>query len=665
MPPTTQELPNENRQGHVVINNVPLVINREAGSYEVIPAARFGPKYTIGSAKFTDFNDYESAQNIDQVLYGFGLRRYSDLPDQEQPLAIASFKESTNIDSRFGGIFLAPLQTAETLPSVAAPIVWMGQFTPSAGALSGLKQWVAVAGAKVYYRAANGTWTDSGIALGANAIQGAVGVFGGNLIFGMGAGALALYTTDLVNTANVTNATPANIYIFKFTSDHAAAYIVGGATTTTTNQVTSSTTGINAYSLTPTSTGHTGAPVTAIMPGGGIALLYVATETEFALIDSNNIYRSLIPFDRQNATNGLGAKWWLAVGGDEQRGPVAMAVPIDQDLWQYSPSIYTAGQAQNLSPWAKLGFRPPNIRGRTTAIQGTTSFLYYVISTAAPHSYVLARSAQSGYTSPLLDLGTNSSACIAMESGIFSGNPLMFAGKANNLVSWKLPTNGQCPLDDSTCTFAASGTIDFPDMDLNFPDEDKLGLYVRMTCDQITAGTTAVQVWVAKDGGSYVQLGTVTTSPLQDIRFPTNFAYKRVSLRLVLTTTDSTTTPVVLGISVRMRLNPRPYRIWHIKAHVPQGTQANEAGDTQNWATQVEQWWTDLAAATPEPFIDIWGNPWTVALMKFGEVHTPTDLHHPPEADLDFWLLEVAAAMGNAVYGNALMTYGAAWATYS
>src|SRR5207244_13114822 len=124
-------------------------------------------------------------------------------------------------------------------------------------------------------RTSNGTWTDSGYTLAASAVQGAVGVFGGQLIVGYGSSATAQATTSLdgvVALTNVTNGTN-NLYVFAFTADRASMYIAGGTASTNSKLVQSGTTTVNFAS--PFTCGGADSAITALTPGGGIALVFV------------------------------------------------------------------------------------------------------------------------------------------------------------------------------------------------------------------------------------------------------------------------------------------------------------------------------------------------------------------------------------------------------
>ncbi len=346
------------------------VIRFEAGSYQVSEAPRFGQKINIGSLKYADFNPYDSAHAIAVLSGGYGLQAYSDLPDGD--IAATMFESCDGIDTRGTPTILAPKQSVETLTGADGPPVWGGEF---------LGEYVVVAGTKVFTRNSDGTWTDTMISLQETAVQGAIGVFGGHLIFGYGAADTAEYTSDLSMLGDVETA-DGPIYVFAFTADGAAAYVAGGPNSTDVNLVVSSVDGILYDSTTATVCGTVDNPITGLCPGGGLVILYVGKETEAACIDQGGNYRILVPFDSSLPTNCKVFRQQLGSGGSEQRGPISLFFSRDRATWNYQPSDQTAGAAANVSPWANPYLRPSNARGVTTAIQGSARWLYVAVEDA-------------------------------------------------------------------------------------------------------------------------------------------------------------------------------------------------------------------------------------------------------------------------------------------
>lgn len=653
--------PGIGQQAHVVLDSIPMEL--VVGSYTVTEAPRFGDKISTGAIKYADFNPYESAQAVDTFVGGYGVRRYSDLPTPiDQDLSAQHvYTEATNIECGYGPAILAAQQTAESLTGAAAPIVWMGEFTPSAGALSGVTQFVAVAGTKVWYRRiSDGVWIDTAIVLSAAARQGAIGTFNGNLIIGFGATATAIYTTDLANTANVTNTTPTNQYVFAFTADRAATYIAGGNAATNVNTIHSSVNGITNYSVTNDATcGSSETAVTSLAPGGGVCIIFVGKTNELGMIDNTPNYRVLVPYNSRLSTNSLPLQWWLAGGGDAQRGPVQLVFRRDRALWTYVPSTQDAGQASNISPWGMPGYRPPNIIGPPTAFQGTARWFYTAVTNGTTgNTYLLKRDSLTGAWHSLLDLGVN--VCTAMGvTSIFGTNPLLFIGQGNGVVRITLPLDGDDPRDDSASRYASSGVLTMPDMDLGFPDEQKIALSAIIVTEGVIAGSQTVTVEFRVDGGAWTTLGSVTTSPSQRLIFPTATSGRRIGLRFTLATGDSTLTPQLLGFSLRVSLNPLLYRVWTFQAMLPNGVFSNLTDDLQNPKTLIDDLWEDRRLGFPVSFVDRWRDEYTVRILEVKEAEAHRAPDATPETVMEFRLLEVAVGGGNILFDDALAIFDA------
>lgn len=653
--------PGVGQQSHVIINSVPLELLPD--TYNVTEAPRFGDKISTGAIKYADFNPYESAQAVDSFIGGYGVRRYADLPrpiDQdisEQQV----YLEATNIDCGYGPAFLGPELTTESLTGIITPIVWLGEFTPNGGALVGLTKWVAVAGKKIWYRETNGTWTDTTLVLNQNAVQNAVGTFNGNLILGYGAAGTAQYTNDLATLGNVTNTTPANLFVFAFTADRAATYIAGGTAATMTNNVLSSTNGITTYPLVASAIvcGSTEEPIVSLAPGGGIYQVIVGKTTELGMIDSVPNYHSLVPYDSRLSQNSRPLQWWLAGGGDAQRGPVQLVFRRDRAIWTYTPSNQTPGTAANISPWGQPGFRPPNIIGAPGAFQGTARWLYAAITNGTTsNTYILKHDALTGNWHSLIDLGVN--VCTAMGvTSLFGTNPLMFVGRGNGIARFTLPLDGDDPRDNSGCTFATSGVLTMPDMDLGFPDEQKIALSVIVVTDSVSAGAQTVSVEFRVDGGTWTTLGSVTSSPSQKLDFPSQTSGRRIGLRFTLGTNTNTLTPQLLGFSMRVSLNPLLYRIWSFTTYLPTGYYANMTEALQNPKTLIDDFWTTRKAGFPVAFQDRWQDTYTVRILELKEAEAKREPDATPETLMEFRLLEVAVGAGSIVFDDALAIFDA------
>lgn len=630
------------------------------GKYEVTEADRFGQKISTGDLRYDDFNPFESAETLGNITGGAGLRRMSD-----KPITVAAvplmYKETSGVNASGYPTILSPQQNLETLPGVTAPAIWVGEFTPSTGALAGVTQLVAVAGQKIFRRSA-GSWVDTGVALAGVAIKGAVGAFLGTLIIGYGGTNTAQATTDLAVLGNVQQtAGPTNIYIWAITTDRAASYVAGGTAVTNYNQVMSSAAAASGYAS-AIATGN--GIITSLAPGGGIAIVFVGKTTELGEIDTNGVYRTLIPFDSALSTNCNPLKWWLSSGENQQRGPTILVFPRERGLWVYQPATTNSGSAFNISPWADPVIRPPNARGIITAFQGTARWLYFTTYSNVGRTFVWRKDAATGDNHTYLDLGTN--ACQALCVTALFGQPLLFAGTGNNLTSVILPIDGDNEADDPACRFAASGTLDYADIDLGFPDEDKIGFYVRVIADDLVAGAQTIDVQVAKDNGAYLDLGLVSQSPGQSVYFATYTAAKRLSPRVVYATNDPTKTPKGLAVSFRLSLNTTLYKLWTFTGTLSTGgTLGIGTDDLRNPQADIDALWADRAAGVPISFVDRWNQTYTVRLLSFKEQQILRQPDKTPETAVTCTLLYVSTGPGSFVYDAAIALYDQPTSVYA
>ena len=360
--------------GYVEVNGVRYRF--APGSYSVIAAPRFGEKISTGDLRYRDFNPFEQAHPVGDFSGGYGLRRYTDLPENDDGKTF--YDETNGADARFGYVVLGPYTAQETLPSCNGTPIWIGEFVPREGALKDQRLLCAVGGTFIWYRNTNGTWTQA-VTLPAQARVNAVAVFNGRLMVGFGAEAAAIFTPDLTSYQYLVDGSSNHLFAFAMTTDQAAAYIAGGPSTANVNTITSSVESPFEFDTTLTECGSVDAEITGLVPGGGVATVYVGKEDELGEIDANGIYRSLVPFDSHLPTNCQVMRWWLASGEEAQRGSLSIIFSRDRSIWTYQPSSQHAGVAANISPWAKRGIRPTNYRGVLTAAQGTARWMYEVV----------------------------------------------------------------------------------------------------------------------------------------------------------------------------------------------------------------------------------------------------------------------------------------------
>lgn len=670
MPIVVGPQPGFGAEGDVILDFVPLRV--KPNTYSRSPAQRFGQKISQGLLSPNDFNPYESATTISNWTNGYGVRRYSDIIGGFD-VGENNYKESSNVDARAPGVTISPALTTITLPTSAATPVWMGEWTPSAGTVTGV-HWVIVAGTKVFYLSSATTATNSTYTLAATAVQGAIVASGGQLIIGYGSAHTAQYITTLdasVGVQDVKDTTPAAIYVFAATADHASIYVAGGEATTNSNLVISSlTTASNpaqSFATTGTTCGANDAPITGLSPGGGVVLVFVFKTSELGMIDTtSSIYHVLIPFYSRLSTNGVGATWFQGAAANETQGPLILIFPRQRSIWSYQPSTQDSGTATNLAPWGKAGFRPVNARGVVTAITGSPHFLYYAINTSGGNTWIIANDGITGANHTYRFNSSNS--CNAMGiTSIFATNPYLYIGYGNNIAQIILPADGDCPVDDANCIFdTGTCTFDLPDIDLGFPDEEKIAFYIRVVADNIAPGGQTISVAYAADGASsYTTLGTVTQTPTQDLTFPTALAFKRLALRMTFTTTDTTKTPILLSVSVRVSINPKQYATWSLDATVPEGTMKTLADSQLDVQAQTANFWSAYEAGLPVLYQDRWQNLWWVRILDMTETWNIDEVLRTPTVTWSFVLLEVSQGPGNLSWDASLSLYDQSWAIYN
>lgn len=622
--------------GNVILDGVALSL--VPGSYAVEDADRFGQKISVGSLKYADFNPYENAHSQSSFTGGYGLRRFADV-ENEDALS-AYYYRNNRVETAYGPAFIGSLIANETT-GLVAPAVWMGEFTTAAG----VTRFVAVGGTKIVYRnagAPSGTWTDTGLVLSAAAKKGAVGVFGNRLVIGHGALATAQYTTDLATLNNVQDTTPANLYVFAFSADHAAAYIAGGPAVTDTTKVTSSSDGGTGYSTKPTQCGNIDSPITALAPGGGIVAVYVGKTKELGQIAGSQ-YQTLVPYDSALSTNSVGMHWWMGRGGDEQRGPIMLVFPRDHSTWIYQPSSDSAGQAFNISPWAQPGLRPDVLdMGITKAIQGTARWLYMALQDTSGNSFLVRRDAISGANHLFGTKLTGGTDAMGITSVPYA-NPILFVGWGNDVGAIVLPLDGEDPRDDPNTVFETSGDLSTAEIDLGFPDEDKLWISVRVSTDDADANAT-ILVAYSLDGGGEVTLGTVTASPVQTLLFPTNTHARRCRLRFYFDDGFATFRPSVIlnGYSIRTSIIPLLYRIWTFQCPLPGDVQESGTEDVQDpYDSLLNHFWKAMQNGTVLNFTDRWMDAQLVRVLHMKEAEILAEPDKTPQTVVEFRLLEV------------------------
>lgn len=632
-------LPQVGREGTVKVAGYPLVVI--PGTYSVSEAERFGQKISTGSLSYADFSPHTSAHASATWVGGYGLQRYSDVPEAQ---ARAMYREASSVECGEDGIaFLAPKLNVMELPwdasDTPAPPVWIGQWGNNI---------VCVAGRRIFSTPITdgAVWTRASVTLPADALRGAVGQFGSYLIIGFGGSATARYVdANLASLGNVTDdATPTanNLYVYAFSADRASSYIAGGTASTDAHIVWSSTNGIAYATGSKTTCGSSSSKITSLSPGMGIATLFVGKETELGMIDNNGVYKVLVPFDSTSPDNCRGMRQWLSRSTEEQRGAPLLVFPRDRSLWVYRPSSENAGEASNISPWSMPGRRPDRAVGATKAIQGTARWLYYSISSNDGSSnWIIKYDLRTGAPHSWLDLGSNG--CQALAVATVNGRPRLYMGYGTKLAFVPLPLDGESALTETSFDFAPQGTLTLPDIDLGFPDEDKVGFSISVVADNLYEGYREIEVYTSRDEGGFYLLGKATSSPSQTLTFQAPQTFKRLGIRCVLKRIAGKLSPQLRAVIARMSINPQLYRIWRFRAAVPAGYLGPVGVEGANPSKVLDDIWEARSSGVPVEFVDIWGKTWTVRVLSVAEDQNVTEGDRPPETILSLTLLQHSA----------------------
>jgi hypothetical protein len=633
----------------VIIDGMPLEI--VPGKYGVEEADRFGAKVSQGELKYADFNPYESAWAVSALTGGAGLRRYSDAPgDADQYRSL--YEETENVNCAFAPTVLSPEITAYTLPGATGPAVWMGEDFRS-NATGGRMLAVGPSGAtstSVWQRGVTGAWTTIGTVAKGPAVDTAIGVYSGYLVIGFGSAFTAVALApgggfvDVLQKADQPGgAVP--IFVWAFTNDHAAAYVAGGATVALFHIVMSSTFAEHDYAG-PIDTGDT--MITSLAPGGGLVGVYVGKVDALGEIDQTAIYRELIPFDSRLNINCRPLKWMLASGSDAQRGSMTLVFPRERGLWEYAPADQFSGTASSIAPWTSSYRRPPNARGVVTSIIGTQRFLYYAVQNSAGHTWIWRNDQTTGAPHTYLSLGLTNVRSMAVTY-LFPGQPRLLFSMNTQIGECILPLDGDAEFDDVACRYQQTGTLTLPDIDLGFPDEDKISFGVRVIADDLVGVSQTIGVEALIDGIlPWLQLGTVHTSPSGEVEFPIGLVQraKRLKIRLRLNTDDPTITPKLWGVSARLSLNTKVYRLFVLQTRLPGGSFGTRAEDLQNPYLQIIHSWNIRRAGVPVPFSDPWNDLYQVRVLKLQQQEALREPDRTPEWVLDWTLLEYVSGEG-------------------
>ena len=188
------------------------------------------------------------------------------------------------------------------------------------------------------------------------------------------------------------------------------------------------------------------------------------------------------------------------------------------------------------------------------------------------------------------------------------------------------------------------GYLDLPDMELGFPDEDKIPISVRVVGGNLSPNQRWFEVDYAIDGGAWTVLGTVATAlPQSELMFPlsSHITFRRLSLRIWFRTIDGAQSPKLYDVSLRMSLNPKLYRLFVIQTTVPTGSFQTLADNLYNPYTLMQDLWNARRAGFPVEYQDPWNDHFMVRILKMQQTQMLRQPDLVPETTLDFTLLEV------------------------
>lgn len=628
------------QQEEIILGGLPMQL--VPGKYVVQEADRFGEKVTQGDLKYADFNPFESAQAASTLISGAGLERYSDVLD---PSTVTTYyKETSNVSCVEMPVVLSPEMLQVQVPGALGSLIFIADAV-----IGGTFYTIGVGPNGIWTRDPDGAWTLK-LSLPAAPLQSAVSVFQNALIIGYGGAHTAQYTTDLATLHDVTGNSSATtgpdtgpIYIWAMTSDHATSYAAGGSSNPADAGTVLASLVFGSNYTTPIHTGQ--GPIVSLAPGGGIALVYVGKETELGEIDTTAIYRTLLPFDGLFIGNCQPLRWYLSSGADAQRGPAVLVFPRGHGLWLYAPSTITAGDSYNISPWSQPWLRPPNATGAITAIQGSSRWLYFAVQRRSDgHTWIYRRDAATGASHTWLDLGVGLCSAMALSNNVppAPGNPVLLIAYGNSVISVVLPIDGDSDFNDPNCRHNTLGYLDLPDTDLGFPDEIKIPFSVRVVGERLAPNTRWFEVFYALDGNTtFTSLGVVNTPlPESELQFPSGVSFRRLSLRIFFHSTSGSESPSLYGVSIRMSLNTKVYRLFVIQCTVPTASYQTLADNLQNPYTLIQNLWNARRAGFPVPYSDPWNDQFLVRILKMQQTQMLRQPDLVPETTLDFTLLE-------------------------
>jgi len=146
-----------------------------------------------------------------------------------------------------------------------------------------------------------------------------------------------------------------------------------------------------------------------------------------------------------------------------------------------------------------------------------------------------------------------------------ASGPVLWAGFADGTAeSTPLPSRTPDPAQDTRCRFRASGTLNAPRHDAGFGADPKAFHGVTALGPVLDAAATAAVAWRVDPAAAYAALGAPYTASGQRREFPDlvdgaprdGATGNWIDLRLTLSTTTATRTPVLEGIALHEAVRP-------------------------------------------------------------------------------------------------------------
>lgn len=266
-----------------------------------------------------------------------------------------------------------------------------------------------------------------------------------------------------------------------------------------------------------------------------------------------------------------------------------------------------------------------DVRGRVTALLGAPTRLYAALTNESGN-YSISRyngdtRAGFGWNPGFLYLGANACSALGWEVPS-SGNPRLYFGYGSGVRYVVMPRSGDNPLNDSACSYAASGSLELAEFEgAPFRAMAKAMLYLGVDAERLSSGARYVDVaYKIDDDGddAWQTLGRYQTSGLNKVYYSTIASGRRIKLQLTLGTTGSTNTPRVRSVEHHYEFRPARRKSWFFQV---------KAAPTRTNPTRTAKAVRDLLVAAGDAdgsvaFEDRYGSPWDAFVEEVNEIET-------------------------------------------